>query len=289
MCSIAPRDSSTAIGRGSPTREGGCPAASSSNGSCAAATDRRASGGRWPTSTPSGSRWPTTPASTPDMRTASGSAEDSSVVPLTTSVVLAAVCLRILLYLRDPSVWHDEAALLVNITGKSFSALLGPLDFAEAAPPLFMWIERAIALGLGGETLLLRLPALFAGCATLFVLMPVARRTLPPAVVPLALVVLAFSAKLIAHSVEAKPYAVDVLCSAVSVWLFLRSREWAPLKTLLTFSVVAPFLLWLSYPAAFVMGGTIVALAADMRADRNYRVALAAGLLVAATGGAFAL
>jgi hypothetical protein len=211
------------------------------------------------------------------------------VVHVTTSVVLAAISLRILLYLRNPSVWHDEAALLVNITGKSFSTLLGPLDFAEAAPPLFMWLERAIALGIGPGTLAVRFPALVAGCAALLVLVPVARRTLPPFAVPLTLTILGFSAKLLAHSVEAKPYAIDVLCSAASLWLFLRSRDWAPVKRLLTFSVVAPCLLWLSYPAAFVMGGTILALVADLRPDADHRVALAAGLLVATAGGAFGL
>jgi hypothetical protein len=210
-------------------------------------------------------------------------------VHLTTSVVVAAISLRILLYLRNPSVWHDEAALLVNVTGKSFSALLGPLEFAEAAPPLFMWLERAIAIGLGSETLAVRFPALLAGCATLLVLVPVAVRALPPPAVPLTLTILGFSAKLLAHSVEAKPYAIDVLCSAASLWLFLRSRDWTPVKRLLTFSVLAPCLLWLSYPAAFVVGGTILAGVVDMRRDRDYKVALAAGLLVAATGIASAL
>ena len=40
-------------------------------------------------------------------------------------------------YLRNPSMWHDEAALVLNVLGKDFRALLGPLFFSEAAPPLF--------------------------------------------------------------------------------------------------------------------------------------------------------
>lgn len=52
--------------------------------------------------------------------------------------------LRLFHYLRGMSVWHDEAALILNVLNKSFSGLLGPLFFHEAAPPGFMWIEKAI-------------------------------------------------------------------------------------------------------------------------------------------------
>src|ERR1700748_299826 len=77
------------------------------------------------------------------------------------------LALRSYHYLRNPSVWHDEAALIVNVLGKGFRELLGPLFFAEAGPPLFLWVERAVSLVLGDSTFALRLLPFLASCAGL--------------------------------------------------------------------------------------------------------------------------
>src|SRR5215471_14779449 len=60
--------------------------------------------------------------------------------------------LRLYHYLRDPAMWHDEAALVLNVLDKSYAGLLGPLSFSEAAPPLFLWLEKALAGLLGDGT-----------------------------------------------------------------------------------------------------------------------------------------
>src|SRR5262245_52189814 len=70
-------------------------------------------------------------------------------------------------YLREPPVWHDEAALLVNVIDKTFLEQLGPLYWAEAAPPLFLWLSRLVALVCGDGTFALRLPPFLASCASL--------------------------------------------------------------------------------------------------------------------------
>src|ERR1017187_5381428 len=44
----------------------------------------------------------------------------------TTGSVVLGLGLRLFHYLRCPSVWHDEAALMVNILEKGFGVLLGP-------------------------------------------------------------------------------------------------------------------------------------------------------------------
>ncbi|MGH7192608.1 MAG: hypothetical protein ACREJM_03635, partial [Candidatus Saccharimonadales bacterium] len=46
--------------------------------------------------------------------------------------LLVGLGLRLYHYLRCPSLWHDEAALVVNVLDKSFGELLGPLRFSEA-------------------------------------------------------------------------------------------------------------------------------------------------------------
>src|SRR5262249_6781698 len=61
-------------------------------------------------------------------------------VPWTGCLVAVGLGLRLYHYLRDPSMWHDEAALVLNVLDKGFRSLWGPLFFAEAAPPLFLWV-----------------------------------------------------------------------------------------------------------------------------------------------------
>src|SRR5260221_10638968 len=71
--------------------------------------------------------------------------------------VRSGLALRSYHYLRVPAVWHDETALVVNVLDNDFASLLGPLRWHEAAPPLFLWVERAVVLILGDDLLALRL------------------------------------------------------------------------------------------------------------------------------------
>src|SRR5207245_9626243 len=79
-------------------------------------------------------------------------------------VIVVAIAVRTFHFARDPSMWHDEAALVLNVLQKSFGELLGPLRFAEAAPPLFLWVERGVILSLGDSTCAVRLAPFAASC-----------------------------------------------------------------------------------------------------------------------------
>ena len=120
------------------------------------------------------------------------------------------VALRLFHYLRDPSIWHDEAALVLNVLNKGFLDLLGPLLFADASPPLFLWLERAAVLLGGDSTFAVRLWPLLASCAAVVLMVPLARRLVQPRAVPWA-ALLAVSDRLLWHASEAKPYSLDVL------------------------------------------------------------------------------
>src|SRR5262245_60982424 len=80
--------------------------------------------------------------------------------------VALGLMLRVFHYGRNPSVWHDEAAVIVNVLQKDFSQLLGPLRFSEAAPPLFLWLERAVQSVCGQGTFALRAMPFVASCLT---------------------------------------------------------------------------------------------------------------------------
>ena len=59
-------------------------------------------------------------------------------------LVALGLALRGYHYFREPSMWHDEAAVAVNVLNRGYADLLGPLTFHEAAPPLFLWLEKAV-------------------------------------------------------------------------------------------------------------------------------------------------
>lgn len=183
--------------------------------------------------------------------------------------VAIGLVLRFYHYLRDPSLWHDEAALVINVLDKSFAELLGPLRFSEAAPPLFLWVEKAVSLIAGESLFALRLVPLAASCAALILFVPVARRILHPSAVPWAVLLFAVSDRLLWHASEAKQYSVEAFASVLlmAVWAF--TPAWPVWRRGCLLALLAPTLMWLAYPAAFVYGGLLIALLIELRRSRR--------------------
>ncbi len=175
-------------------------------------------------------------------------------------LVVLGVALRSYHYLRGPSLWHDEAALVVNVLGKNFGELLGPLFFSEAAPPLFLWLERVAVLLLGDSLYVLRLPPFVASCVSLVLVAYVARRWLSAAAAPWAVLLFACSDKLLGHSCEAKQYTIEALIAVALPALYLRTENWSLQRRLLLFASLAPLLTWLAYPGCFLFGALLMAL-----------------------------
>src|SRR5262245_64050306 len=90
-------------------------------------------------------------------------------------LVAFGIGLRCYHYFRNPSMWHDEAALIINVLNKGFTSLLGQLFFAEAAPPLFLWVEKAVSLVLGDGTYDFSLVRFLESCGFLIFLVSFAR------------------------------------------------------------------------------------------------------------------
>jgi hypothetical protein len=191
------------------------------------------------------------------------------------------VALRLVHFLRSPSIWHDEAALVLSALNLGFADHLGPLAHSEAAPPLFVALVRAVSLVLGDGMPALRLPSLLASLAALFLFVPVARRFLSPAAAALAVFLLAVSDRLLWHAVEAKPYSGDVLVAVVGLRLLAAFEGRPGPGPLLLAAASFPLLVWFSYPAGFVLGGLLLALlpaAAGSRRDLGPAWLLAAVL-----------
>ncbi len=204
-------------------------------------------------------------------------------------VVAAGIGLRLFHYGRNPPVWHDEAALIVNVLSKSFRDLLGPLTFAEAGPPLFLWGERAAAMLLGDGTPALRLIPVAASCLALVLTAYLGRRLFGGAATLLAVLLLAFSNRMLWHSCEAKPYAVEALAAVLLPAVYHATRERGLGLRLGIFALLAPPVLFVAYPGCFVCGGLLLALLAECWRERRPWPWLGFGLLVLVVGGSFAV
>jgi hypothetical protein len=184
-------------------------------------------------------------------------------------VIVAGMLLRLYHYARDPSMWHDEAAFVLNVLQKSFGELLGPLRFAEAAPPLFLWVERAVSLALGDGTFALRLVPFVASCLVL-VLVAWAGRSLGGTTFAVsATLLIAASDRLLWHCCEAKPYAIDAFCAAGLLALYLAVRDQPLRRQFIIFAALVPVVIWLSYPGCFLLGGVALSFVPRLRRERR--------------------
>ncbi len=204
-------------------------------------------------------------------------------------IVVAGLFLRLYHYVRNPVVWHDEAALIVNVLSKSFLEQLGPLSCNTPVPPLVIWGEKSCVLLLGDSTYSLRLLPLLANCLSLVLLAWLAVRLLTPAAAVWAVLLMAFSDRLLWHACEAKAYSFDVLAATAIPACFLATQDWTLLRRLLLFGLAAPLTLFLSYPAVFVCGGLLLALLPEVWRVRSIATLSAYGLLTALIAGAFLL
>lgn len=202
-------------------------------------------------------------------------------------IVVAGLILRLYHYARNPVVWHDEAALIVNVLDKSFLEQLGPLSLHTPVPPLVVWGEKCCVLLLGESPYVLRLLPLLASCLGLVLLTWLALRLLSQTSALWAILLAAFSDRLLWHCCEAKAYSFDVLVAVGLPSLFLATATWPLTRRLLLFVLVAPPALFLSYPACFVCGGLLVALLPPVWRARSGWTIAAYGLLVAVIATSF--
>lgn len=199
----------------------------------------------------------------------------------TAVLVVLGLGLRSFHYFREPAIWHDEAALIVNVLGKSFLQQLGPLHLAEAAPPLFLWAEKATVTLLGDDPLAFRLVPFAASCLALLLLVPIARRFLQPEAVPWAVLLFAGSEQLLWHGCEAKPYSVDVLAAVLVLAVFKSLRDRSLGGTLAAYTLLAPLVILTCYPGCFLFGGVLVTLLPAVARAKRLRLWVGYGLLAA--------
>ncbi|RUL87719.1 hypothetical protein [Tautonia sociabilis] len=178
-------------------------------------------------------------------------------------VAAAGVTLRLVRYLTDRPLWGDEAMIAVNVLGRGFAELAGPLAFFQVAPIGFLGMERAAVEWLGASTWSLRLAPTLCAVASVPLFCRVAQRAVGGLPALLAAAVFAVSFAPIRHGGEVKPYAFDLLAALVLLALaleWLRRPEPERSRSLWGLVLAAPIAMACSHPSAFVAGGIALAL-----------------------------
>lgn len=181
--------------------------------------------------------------------------EDGPAAPWHWLLLAIAAILRVRAYLANPPLWHDEAALALNLIERSSTGLFGALDYTQAAPVGFLLLTKLVLLVFGTSEFALRLVPLGAALVALFFFYAVAKRILPSPGVFAAVALFALSRPLIHYGAELKPYEMDA-CVMLGL-LFLFSRRTAPVGALgaVRLAALGAVAVWLSYPSVFVLAG----------------------------------
>jgi hypothetical protein len=175
---------------------------------------------------------------------------------LTWVFVTLGVVLRIRQYLFNRSLWLDESMLSLNIIRRSAAELLKPLDYAQAAPVGYLWLEKLAVQYFGTGELALRLVPLCCGIASVALFALLAQKFLPPSAAAIAVGLFSVSEPLIYYASEVKQYSSDVafaliLCLA-AIPLFEDSSR---IRGMLSVSLAGGIALWFSNPAVFILAG----------------------------------
>ncbi len=175
-------------------------------------------------------------------------------------VVALGIVLRLRQYLLNRSLWADEASLAVNLVNRSFSELTQLLDYHQAAPIGFLFIEKLSIVIFGNHDYVMRLFPLLAGILAVYLIYRIARASFGT-IGLFAVLILSISWWLVHYSSELKQYSSDITIALLLVLLTVNClKEKAGLKDFLTLGIVGSVVIWISHPSVFIMVGIGLAL-----------------------------
>lgn len=171
--------------------------------------------------------------------------------------LLAAIgaILRLRQYAANRSLWADEASLAYNLANRSFAELTQLLDYHQAAPIGFLFIEKFLVVTLGNYDYVMRLFPLFAGLLAIILVYHIARQHFGWTGL-FALAMFSVSYWPVYYSSELKQYSSDVMAATLLVYLAGRClRKEARGQDFFWLGAAGTLLVWVSHPSVFVLAG----------------------------------
>jgi hypothetical protein len=167
------------------------------------------------------------------------------------------ILVRLVQYLFNRSLWHDEAALALNIVNRSYLELLQPLDYNQGAPIGFLMVEKLAVQVFGNHEYALRLFPFSAAIASLFIFSELAKKCLKsPAAAIAALTLFSTLHIWLQFATETKQYSSDVAIAVILYFnLIAIEREKLKIKQIFKIGIIGAVAIWFSHPAVFVLAG----------------------------------
>jgi 4-amino-4-deoxy-L-arabinose transferase-like glycosyltransferase len=199
-------------------------------------------------------------------------------------ILLAGVILRLIQFGINRSLWLDEAMLALNIMHKDFPELARPLDYNQAAPVLFLFLEKVSVVVFGTSEMALRLVSLLAGIISIYLVYRLTKNiTGNVSAALIAMFLFATSELLIDYSAEVKQYQTDVFAALLILTVTFDGKAGSiDRRKFLIMALAGAAGIFLSHIAVFVLFEVSLYLVYKYRAsilkEKNLRAVLAAWL-----------
>ena len=169
--------------------------------------------------------------------------------------VFLGVLVRTVQYLSNRSLWGDEVNLALNIIDRSYGELSQVLDYNQAAPLGFLWVEKLATQIWGNSEYALRLFPFLSSIVSLGVLYRLVRYSSALAA-PIAIALFAGGRYTLYFATELKPYSSDVAIALILFWLLVKTQhKILQTRDIIAFVCFGSLAIWFSYPAIFVLAG----------------------------------
>ena len=169
--------------------------------------------------------------------------------------VLLGIALRLRQYLLNNSFSGDEASLAFNLVNRNFLELTQLLDYHQAAPVGFLFIEKLLIVIFGNHDYILQLFPLFAGSLAVYLIYKIVRASFGT-IGLFAVLMFSISWWLVVYSSILKQYISDTMIVLLLVYLAIRClRKNVHAKDFLLLGSVGAIVIWFSHPSIFILAG----------------------------------
>ncbi len=186
-------------------------------------------------------------------------------------LIIIGIIFRVSQYFYNRSLTEGEAPLAMNIIERSYPELLKPLDYVQAAPIGFLYVEKFCVNIMGNNEFALRIFSLITGILALFLFSKIVEFLGDFKIQIFALCLFIVNDSLIYFSSEVKPYSSDVFFSLMIILLSIIIIKNFPqsLSLIIPLGLVSAIFIWFSFPSVFVFCGSWLTLAFFLIKNKN--------------------
>jgi len=180
-------------------------------------------------------------------------------------IIGTGIAIRLCQLLENRSLWLDGALLALNIVKKTSSELWDRnlMVYNQAAPLLFLQVEKLSFTLLGPTETALRLFPFVCSCVSLILLYKILDDIIDSRLwLSVGLGIGTFSYWLVYFAQEVKHYAIDEMVALCIILVLIRFRAGPPwtITQLAIFSITGVFAPWFSHPSVFMLAAMGAAL-----------------------------